>query len=86
MHHSLTVDMCIGVRKGCPVGYLITADGQVEFSFGGIRDGFYYAFDAVSLRDFLVVGAEALAELDARVAHQVEQVAAEAATQSRLLA
>jgi hypothetical protein len=67
MQDSLTVDMCVGIRNGCPVGYLITADGQVEFSFGGARDGFYYAFDAASLRNFLTIGAEALAELDAQV-------------------
>jgi hypothetical protein len=68
MHDSLTVDMCVGIRKDCPVSYLITPDNQVEFSFGGVREGFHYAFDAASLRDFLVIGAEALAELDARAA------------------
>jgi hypothetical protein len=83
MHDSLTVDMCVGIRKGCPLSYLITADGQVEFSFGGARDGFYYAFDASSLRDFLVVGAEALAELDAQAASTEAGQAAPTAPMSK---
>lgn len=66
MHGSVTVDMCIGIRAGCPITYLITADNQAEFSFGGPRDGCHYAFASASLREFLRLGTEALAKLDAR--------------------
>lgn len=61
---NVTVDACIGIRSGCPVDYLITPDKQVEFSFGGKRDGFHFAFVPDSLREFLRVGAEALAKLE----------------------
>lgn len=66
MHHSLTVDLCVGIRDGCPVTYLITADNQAEFSFGGVRDGVTCAFEPASLRAFLMLGAEALAEMEGR--------------------
>jgi hypothetical protein len=66
MHGNVTVDMCVGIRGGCPITYLITADNQAEFSLGGPRDGCHYAFDAASLREFLRLGGEALARLDAR--------------------
>jgi hypothetical protein len=64
MHDTVTVDMCVGIRQGCPIDYLITADNQTEFSFGGQLDGFHFAFDAAALRAFLKVGAEALAEME----------------------
>jgi hypothetical protein len=64
MQDRLTVDMCVGIRADCPVTYQVTADKQAEFSFGGSRDGFHYAFDAPALRTFLRVGTQALAELE----------------------
>ena len=67
MHGGVTVDICVGIRAGCPITYLVTADNQAEFSLGGPRDGCQYAFDAASLREFLRLGAEALARLDARI-------------------
>jgi hypothetical protein len=66
MHNSLTVDMCVDIRKDCPIDYLITADNQAEFSFGGPKGGCHYAFDAAALRAFLKLGVEALAEIDGR--------------------
>ena len=75
MYHNLTVDMCVGIRKNCPISYLITADNQAEFSFGDQRDGFHYAFDAAALRAFLKVGAEALAELEGTAADDTEATA-----------
>lgn len=64
MRDSLTVDMCVTVTKNCPITYMITVDKQVEFSFGGMRDGFHYSFDAAALRTFLSAGSEALAEIE----------------------
>lgn len=64
MYESLTVDMCVGIRKDCPITYLVTADKQAEFSFGGRGNACHYAFDAPALRAFLRIGAEALAELE----------------------
>lgn len=63
MHDHVTVDMCVSIRSGCPITYLITADNQAEFSFGG---GCHYAFEAAALRAFLKLGAEALAEVEAQ--------------------
>jgi len=60
----MTVDLCVSVRTGCPIMYLVTADKQVEFSFGGLQAGCHYAFDAGALRAFIGVAAEALAEMD----------------------
>lgn len=56
--------MCVGIRADCPITFQVTADKQAEFSFGGKRDGFHYAFDAAALRTFLHAGAQALAELE----------------------
>lgn len=40
-------------------------DGNaVEFSFGGVRDPFEFAFDATALREFLCVGTTALGEME----------------------
>lgn len=65
MHPALTVDMCVGIRDGCPMSYHISADQQAELSFGGSRDGCHYAFDAGALKQLLKLGAEALAEIEA---------------------
>jgi hypothetical protein len=64
MRETMTVDMCVSIRTGCPIMYLVTADKQVEFSFGGLQSGCHYAFDAGALRTFIGVAAEALAELN----------------------
>jgi hypothetical protein len=64
MQDRLTVDMCVGIRADCPITYHVTADKQAEFTFGGTRDGFHYAFDATALRTFLQAGTQALAELE----------------------
>jgi hypothetical protein len=36
----------------------------VEFTFGGLHSGCHYAFDAGSLKSFIGIAAEALAELN----------------------
>lgn len=64
MRDSLTVDMCVTVTKNCPIAYMITVDKQVEFSFGGQRDGFHYSFDGPALRTFLRTATEALAQIE----------------------
>lgn len=61
---KITVDTCVGIQKDCPVGYLINPDTQIEFSFGRERADFHVAFVPGSLREFLRLGAEALAELE----------------------
>lgn len=63
LYSDLTVDMCVSVGKACPITYLVTADHQVEFSFGGRPQGFHYAFDADALRQFVMLGGRALLEL-----------------------
>jgi hypothetical protein len=64
MPEAVIVDMCVSIRNDCPIMYLVTADKQVEFTFGGLQSGCHYAFDAGALRSFIGVAAEALAELD----------------------
>lgn len=70
MPDNLTVDTCVGVRKGCPISFLITACDQAEFSFGGQRNGFHFSFDQVSLRALLMVGAQALSQMEAQMGEQ----------------
>jgi hypothetical protein len=67
MHEIVTVDMCVSIRSECPTDYLVIADNQAEFSFGGQHSGFHHAFDVDALRAFLKIGAEALAELEGQV-------------------
>jgi len=64
MNDTVIVDICVSIRTGCPIMYLVTADKQVEFTFGGLQSGCHYTFDAGALRSFIGVAAEALAELD----------------------
>jgi hypothetical protein len=68
MHISLTVSAYVGIRKGCPMTYSINSDNQIEFSFGGARDGFDFSFDIEAMKELLKLGGEALAELDTRPA------------------
>jgi hypothetical protein len=59
----LSVDTCVSIQGACPAEYVIC--GQlVEFHFGGLRDGFHFAFDVAALRKLAALSAEALAEWD----------------------
>ncbi len=62
---DLKVSSYVTVRDRCPMRFRVV-DDTVEFSFGGIRDPFEFAFDAVALREFLRVGAAAEREMDER--------------------
>lgn len=76
MPDSLTVNVCVTVRADCPIRYITTTSDQAEFSFGGPRDGYDFAFDRTALTTFLALGADALAELDARATHEPADQAA----------
>lgn len=69
MHISLTVSAYVGIRKGCPMTYSVNSDNQIEFSFGGTRDGFDFSFDAEAMKELLKLGGKALAGLEARTVH-----------------
>jgi hypothetical protein len=64
MHSVLSVDTCVTVRHGCPMEYVICGD-RVEFSYGGPRNGFHFAYDASALAGLVRLGTEALSQLDA---------------------
>ena len=62
--HDLSIDTSATIRGTCPAEYVV--DGTlIEFSFGGDRDGFQFAFDTDALRNLMKLGSEALAEMEA---------------------
>jgi hypothetical protein len=61
---ELKVSSYVIVRERCPMRFRVTGDDDVEFSFGGTRDPFEFVFDAVALREFLRLGADALRKMD----------------------
>jgi hypothetical protein len=60
---ELMVSSYVTVRDRCPMRYRVV-DGTAEFSFGGAREPFEFAFDADSLREFLRLGSAAQREMD----------------------
>lgn len=62
---ELMVNSYVTVRDGCPMRHRVIND-TAEFSFGGPREPFEFAFDADSLREFLRVASTALHEMDER--------------------
>jgi hypothetical protein len=64
---ELMVSSYVTVRDGCPMRHRVVKD-TVEFTFGGFREPFEFAFDTGSLREFLRVGTAALGEMEARPA------------------
>jgi hypothetical protein len=73
MHQDLTVSVCVIIRAGCPMRYHLGQDGEVEFSVGGPRDGFHFAYEAEALRELVKLGMKALDELDTRVLKELAE-------------
>jgi hypothetical protein len=70
MDGDLTVSSWVGIRSGCPMRYRLNGSNDVEFEFGGWREGFEFVFEVDTLRQFLALGGEALNEVDARQVRQ----------------
>jgi hypothetical protein len=68
---NLSVDACVTIQGACPAEYIICGR-LVEFHFGGLRDGFHFAFDVAALRRLAALSAEALAAWDASAEDTVE--------------
>lgn len=60
----LAVDACVTIQGACPAEYTICGK-LIEFHFGGVRDGFHFAFDIAALRKLAALSAEAIAQWDA---------------------
>lgn len=66
MNRNPMVKSWATVSSGCEIVYrAYHDDGNVDFTFGSGADSFEFGLDAASLRHFLDVGAEALAQLKA---------------------
>jgi hypothetical protein len=72
----LSVDTCVTIQGACPAEYLICGK-LVEFHFGGLRDGFHFAFDIAALRKLAALSAEAVAQWDASSNENFGDVAGE---------
>ncbi len=69
-HTSLTVSSWVAIGEGCPMSFEILGSGETHFLCGTATDGFEFNFEADALREFLKLGAQALAQMDARYAKE----------------
>lgn len=72
MHSAMSVDTCVTIREACPVEYIISGQ-YVEFSYGSLQKGFHFSFEPAALRKFLMLGAEALAEIETRAERKLAE-------------
>lgn len=64
MFQNVNVKSWVGVSGACPIHYYHQGQESVDFTFGMSPNDFEFGFDLTSLREFLKVGAKALAELE----------------------
>jgi hypothetical protein len=71
VNQVLSAIVRVTVDEGCPIRYDIDGSRQVDFLCGGdSADSFELTMHAEALREFLVIGAEALAKMDAIYAQE----------------
>jgi hypothetical protein len=66
MFKSLTVMSWANADTNCPIRYVVDGERHLTFVFGGDGEEFEFGLNANALRTLLLIGTEALAELDAR--------------------
>lgn len=64
MVQNVNVRSWVGVSGECPITYYHQGEENVDFTFGKSPNDFEFGLDVTSLREFLKVGAKALAELE----------------------
>jgi hypothetical protein len=71
MYRNPSVTTWITIDDGCAISYQVNGSGEVEFVCGhSAAEGFGLTMRSEALREFVTVGAEALAEMDARYAEE----------------
>lgn len=64
MSDDVKVSSYVSIRDGCPIRFRVNDSDDVEFSLGGLRDPFEFVFQRAALRQFILLGSEALREMD----------------------
>ena len=65
MFRNLMLNTWATITDGCEINYSVNGSDAVDFMFGRSPDYFEFGFDADALRNFLKLGGEALAKMDA---------------------
>lgn len=65
MNADLRVSSYVSIRAGCAMRFRVNDYDDVEFGFGSERDPFEFVFQREALRNFLIIGSEALCQMDA---------------------
>jgi hypothetical protein len=65
MNTDLKVSSYVIIGDDCPMRFRVNDYDDVEFGFGSERDPFEFVFHRESLRKFIILGSEALCEMDA---------------------
>jgi hypothetical protein len=68
MNSSLSAIISVVADEGCPIRYGVEGSSQANFLYGGNEPSlqtFELSMHSEVLREFLVIGTEALAEMDA---------------------
>ncbi len=61
----LKVNAYVSIHEGCAIRFRINGPDDVEFSLGSPRNPFEFILQREALRHFLILGSEALCEMDA---------------------
>lgn len=61
---QLSIGSWVLVRGTCPMHHMINGSDEVEFTFGQGSSVFDFLFSADALRKFVLVGLEALREME----------------------
>lgn len=65
MNTDLKVSSYVSIKDGCAMRFRVIDHDDVEFGFGSSRDPFEFVFQREALRRFIILGSEALCEMDA---------------------
>jgi hypothetical protein len=75
MFEPFTVTSWASASEGCRIQHSVGGSDEVTFVFGSGTDTFEFAFDAEALKNFIALGAEALAEMDAQATDELAKAA-----------